>query len=266
MNPTTRRSRALPWLAAAALILGTRPAPAGPDSSAETAGRALVQRVLAMVPTEARTNQGTFVTRPPRGTGLPTELPVHIALYPTAQGWSSLYEAGPSREGRRLRLWIERFPDSPPRYFLAEAGPGESLPAAGQAVPVEALMEPFAGTDFWLADLGMHFLYWPQQRLIRSEMRRGQFCDVLESEDPTGPATGYQRVRAWFDRDTGGLVYAEAQDRQGRVVKEFLPRVFRKIEGRWEVIELEMIHRRTGSRTRLILQPSGQAPEQSTFR
>jgi len=34
--------------------------------------------------------------------------------------------------------------------------------------------------------------------------------------------------------------------------------VFRKIEGRWEVTELEMIDRQAGSRTRLVLQPGSE--------
>lgn len=256
MNPKLRRFRTAPgWALVVGWMVGTGLCPAASMTSAEAAGRALVQRVLELVPVEAQTNHGTFLVRPPRGAGPPLELPVRIAIYPVSQGWGSLYEVGPTSDGLRFRLWIERLTDTPPRYFQAQAGPGEPMPAAGQPLPPKARMEPFAGTDFWPADLGMEFLYWPRQRLIRSEMRRGQFCDVLESEDPSEPATGYQRVRAWFDRDTGGLVYAEACDTHGKMLKEFLPRVFRKIEGRWEVTELEMIHRQTGSRTRLILQP-----------
>ena len=29
--------------------------------------------------------------------------------------------------------------------------------------------------------MGMEFLHWPTQRLLRKEIRRGQSCDILES-------------------------------------------------------------------------------------
>jgi len=242
-----------------AVILGIgKPVVAAPHPSPEAAGQALVARLLARAPESAQTNRGALVVRPPRGTRPVFEVPLEIAVYPTRTGWGSFYQAGPTPDGRRVRLWIERVGDGPPRYWKAEVGPGESWPETGQPVESEALMQRFAQSDFWLADLGMQFLYWPRQRLIRSEMRRGQFCDVLESEDPAGPTVGYGRVRAWWDRDTGGLVHAEALDTRDRVWKEFSPRVFRKIEGRWEVTELEMIDRQAGSRTRLVLQPGSE--------
>jgi hypothetical protein len=84
-------------------------------------------------------------------------------------------------------------------------------------------MKPFAGTDFWLADLGMEFLHWPSSALLRKEMRRGRSCKVLESTNPQLGKGAYGRVRSWIDSESAQLIRAEAYDSENRLLKEFSP-------------------------------------------
>jgi hypothetical protein len=95
----------------------------------------------------------------------------------------------------------------------------------------------------------MEFLNWPTQRLLKREICRGQSCDKLESRAPAGQTNGYTRVVAWFDSDTGGPVLVEAYDAAGRMIKEFKPNNFRKVDGRWEVEEVEISNPRTRKRS-----------------
>jgi hypothetical protein len=59
-------------------------------------------------------------------------------------------------------------------------------------------MAPFTGSDFWIADLGLDFLHWPKQRLLRKEMRHSKSCEVLESVNPQSVPGGYARVVSWI--------------------------------------------------------------------
>jgi hypothetical protein len=70
-------------------------------------------------------------------------------------------------------------------------------------------MIPFAGSDFWVADLGLEFLHWPKHLLLRKEMRRSRPCDVLESTC-SQPATGYSRIVSWIDIESAGILHAHA--------------------------------------------------------
>jgi len=115
-------------------------------------------------------------------------------------------------------------------------------------------MIPFAGSDFWLADLGLEFLHWPDQRLLKKELKRSQSCYVLESRHPEANG-GYARVVSWMDidsvRDAGqaAIVLAEAYDAKGRLVKEFEPKGITKVHGQWQLEEMEIRNAKTGSRT-----------------
>ncbi|MGD0087807.1 MAG: outer membrane lipoprotein-sorting protein [Verrucomicrobiota bacterium] len=112
-------------------------------------------------------------------------------------------------------------------------------------------MAPFAGSDFWIADLGLDFFHWPEQKILKHEMRRGRACQVLESTNPDPTPAGYSRVVSWIDNETLGIVQAEAYDAKGDLLKEFYPKSFKKVNGQWELQEMEIRNDQTGSRTRL---------------
>jgi hypothetical protein len=112
-------------------------------------------------------------------------------------------------------------------------------------------MIPFANSDFWLADLGLEFFQWPSQFLIQKEMRRGRSCKMLESVNPNAHPGGYARVVSWIDNESNGIVHAEAYDIAGKRLKEFDPKDFKKVNGQWQLQEMEIRNVQSGSTTRI---------------
>ena len=111
----------------------------------------------------------------------------------------------------------------------------------------------FAHSDFWLCDLGLEFFHWPQQKVLpkTTNLKRGRDYTFLESTHPNPPTNGYSRVLSWIDKETGGILAAEAYDANGKLLKEFEPKSFKKVNGQWELQEMEIRNVQTGSRTRL---------------
>ena len=252
-------------LAAAAAQFDAPIVPADPAA----AGRELVARLLSLRPAESLTNEAVLRVRVSKTNQF--EVPLRIEVYVNETNWSTTYSAqlpgGSETNGNTLamdKVKIVRttgaanvyeqthtsFPISK-SYSSSEVssfsiGPKvRKFAAFGGA---DALV-PFAGSDFLLADLGMEFLHWPTQRLLKKELCRGQSCDKLESVAPQGWTNGYVRVVSWFDIDTGGPVLVEAYDVKGKMEKEFKPNDFTKVNGQWQVEELEMNNLRTGSRS-----------------
>ena len=112
-------------------------------------------------------------------------------------------------------------------------------------------MIPFANSDFWLADLGLEFLHWPAQKILHGDTARGRLCKVLESTNPNPSPNGYSRVDSWVDNETPGILHAEAYDANGKLLKVFDPKSFKKVNGQWELQDMEIRNVQTGSRTRL---------------
>ena len=114
-------------------------------------------------------------------------------------------------------------------------------------------MTPFGGSDFWIADLGLEFFHWPLQKVLpkTTNLKRGRDYTLLESTNPNPATNGYSRVLSWIDKETGGILEAEAYDFNGKLLKDFAPKSFKKVNGQWELQEMEIRNVQTGSRTRL---------------
>jgi hypothetical protein len=114
-------------------------------------------------------------------------------------------------------------------------------------------MTPFAHSDFWVADLGLEFFHWPEQKILPkpTNLVRGRDFTLLESTNPNPSTNGYSRVLSWIDKETGGPLQAEAYDFNGKLLKEFMPKSFKKVNGQWALQEMEIRNVQTGSRTRL---------------
>ena len=114
-------------------------------------------------------------------------------------------------------------------------------------------MIPFADSDFWIADLGLEFFHWPAQIVLpkSTNLVRGREYTLLESTNPNLSTNSYSHVLTWIDKETGGILQAEAYDFNGRLLKEFAPKSFKKVKGQWELQEMEIRNVQTGSRTRL---------------
>jgi len=204
-------------------------------------GQALAADLRAMKPVESFTNQATLRLRDAEGQvrRLPLTIVNRVGDGPS---WEVTYAAGgPEPE----TLALIRSPDRPPEYRLARGGGAEPAPAADPA-------RAFAGSDFSLRELGLEFLHWPGQRILpRSPppMKKGQPCKILESTNPNAP--GYMRVRSWISIEHNGLMLADAYDAAGRIVKRFSIGSLKKVDGVWQLRDMEMIDEVRGTETKL---------------
>ncbi|HOC55156.1 MAG TPA: outer membrane lipoprotein-sorting protein [Verrucomicrobiota bacterium] len=215
----------------------------------EKEARALVAELLAVRPEANTTNTGSVRIRD--AAGKTRQIPARFEIFCTPTNWVSAYETLPSPdEPGGVRLTITRAAQQPNRYELLDpAGAGRASPVAKELTADETML-PFAGSDFWVADLGLEFLHWPRQRVLKYEMRHGKSCKVLESVNPQPVPNGYARVVSWFLIESPhGLVHADAYDAKGDLLKRFDPKSLEKVEGEYQLEEMEIRNRQTGSQT-----------------
>lgn len=210
-----------------------------PEESAKQ-GRALVDEILEQKPSENTTNTGVMTIRDSKGKR--TRVPIKFAVLATPTNWISTYEA---EAGLRYAITVIHDDSQPNQYQLSAPNAKFTAPSGNQ------LMSPFEGSDFWLADLGLEFFHWPEQRVTRKEMKRSRACQVLESINPHPAPGGYSRVKSWIDNESHGIVMAEAYDSQGKLLKQFIPKHFEKVQGQWQVQEMEIDNVQTDSSTRV---------------
>jgi len=162
--------------------------------------------------------------------------------------WQQIFESPAAGAYPAQKLVIHHRVDAAPVHTLTNG----SNDSGGIALAGDRAMIPFAGSDFWLADLGLDFLHWPEQRIDRSTrltMRKGRSCRVLESVNPEPGAAGYTRVRSWVDLKTGGIIIAEAYDHNNRPLKEFEIGGFTKVNERWALKNMEIRNLQSDTRT-----------------
>jgi hypothetical protein len=201
-------------------------------------GQRIAAEARALGPRASGTNTAILKIRNHRGGR--AEIPVTIRTTVSDAAWLTDYISG---DGLLYR--VTRSPLTPSRYETGRVN-GPALQPAGN------LLVPFAGSDFWLVDLGLDFFHWPEQRLVVKEQRKGEACFVLESLTATPAPGGYSRVKTWLDQDTLGIVTAEAYDTRGQLLKIFEPKRFQKVAGKWQLKEMEIRNEQTDSRTSLI--------------
>jgi hypothetical protein len=177
-------------------------------------------------------------------------VPVRLEVRPGADSWQTRYHALDSQGAIRETLAVVHSAGQPNRYEVlrpdAAGGPPSVKVMSGSGV-----FTPFAGSDFWLGDLGLDFLHWPRQRIVKTEMRKGRSCRVLESAVAVPEATGYAKVLSWIDIEKKGLLRAEAFGIDGKLLKEFSIGGFKKVGGRWQLKSMEIRNERDDARTRL---------------
>jgi hypothetical protein len=225
-----------------------RPAPLDPVQ-AEREARALVAELLAQKPEQNATNTGRVRISDPAGEE--RDIPVRFEITATPTNWASVYETLPSTNGPGgLRLKVIHSDERPNRYEIIEPAEAGATNTVAKELTPDQTMIPFAGSDFWVADLGLEFLHWPRQRLLRKEMRHSKSCDVLESVCPAPVPSGYARVVSWIMIESPhGIVHADAYDARGERLKQFDPANVEKIQGEYQLEEIEMRNSKTGSHT-----------------
>lgn len=227
---------------------GLRPPQVLSPAESEAQGRALVNDLLAQRPAQNSTNSGVMRIRDANSNQ--HEVPIRFEVVPQSAAWLNVYEALPVGHGTGEKLTITHSDAQPNEYSVcrtSENGEGEPKTLSGRQT-----MTPFAGSDFWVADLGLEFLHWPKQLLVKKEMRRSRSCNVLESYNPQPGVGAYSRVRCWIDIESDGIVLAEAYDSQDKLLKEFAPKEIKKIQGEWQLEEMEIRNVQAGSRTRVV--------------
>jgi hypothetical protein len=245
--------------AVAAMILffavGARAETTNDLSDAEIQGRNLARQLADVKPTENFTNTGTLKIKDAKGKN--SEILIKFLVVIKATNWLSIYEGVETNSETGDKLRIIHQESLANKYAIVHVcGSGTTLlqlddwgvsPLSDEA----EMTMPFCQSDFWFADLGLEFFHWPEQKLLKKEVKRSRGCSVLESTNPEPSTNGYSRVVSWIDNDGGGIVQAFAYDARGKLLKEFYPKDFEKVNGQWQVQEMEMINDQTGSRTRL---------------
>lgn len=245
-----------PALLSAALILffavGARGETTIVLSDAEIHGRQLALQLCDAQPITNFTQNGTLKIRDAKG--VTTNIPVHFETQIRTGEWQANYlaetndisTASPCED---LSIAHKKGQDNQYQYFVIHGDHQETTPP--QVLTKNQIMASFAGSDFGLADLGLEFFHWPAQKILKHEIRRSRGCAVLESTNPDPATNGYSRVVSWIDSETLGIIHAEAYDAQNKLLKEFDPKSFKKVNGQWELQEMEIRNVQAGSRTRL---------------
>jgi hypothetical protein len=214
----------------------------------DSPGEALAQRLRSAEPDENSEIHGTLIIR----AGKPVaRVPVVCRVVLKGAAWETEYETSATTNIGAEQLVVVHSTNGPNEYLYARAPrPGTALAKPAPVPPADAGI-PLAGSDFSLADLGLEFLHWPQQRRLPDETRLGQACYVLESSNPAGREI--VRVKSDIDQETGGLLIATAYDASGRVVKEFSLHgsSFKKVNGHWRLEKMEIRNHKLHSQTEL---------------
>ena len=228
-----------------------------PILNPEKSGAELAARLRSAAPAEPSDFKGTLTitTRD----DLTTNFQVFSTINPVSNKWMVSYRAVTPDRRIDEDLTIIHTPGQSNSYTLRHKATnqfnqtGVPMLDTAEFIPTSQLARPFAGSDFWLCDLGLEFLQWPQQRVLRHEIRSSRSCWVLESATSAPVPGGYARVVSWVDIEHDGIIRAEAYDATStnKPVKEFLLGSLRKVDGRHQIESIKMRNLRTGQETEL---------------
>ncbi len=219
-----------------------------PSPSPEVLGQQLAGEIRQQRPTEASTNSATLRLR--EKSGRRTSVPVQIETQLTETGWRLRYTAAGEKSGGISEAVIVQTFGAAPSYEIRNQSGSVQKVGLGQA------NLSLAGSDFWVSDLALEFLHWPQQRVLRQEVSSAQMCHVLESTHPTPGTNGYSRVISWVDTKFLAILNAEAFDHTGKLAKRFSTGSFRKFirtdgQEAWFLQDVKIANRSRNSVTEL---------------
>ena len=191
----------------------------------------------------------TFKIRKRDGTRVEHDVQKHTEQF--ENGWRDLFQISKGSTAESEWLWIKHSAGASPSYKLAVSRQLPTAPDAFRNLNSEQAMASIGESDFWIVDLGLDFLHWPDQRIFQSKIKRrkGVACRLLESSRPTRSLSGYYKVRSWISIENGGIVYAEAFDINDRKIKVFEVAGVEKIEGVWYLKGLRIRNLRDKSMT-----------------
>ena len=240
------------WTALGCLLAVTATTAANELSEAERDGLELAKQLRGLRPAENSSLSGVLRIRASKTRR--TELQVQFQTLVTATNWQAIYSARDTNGQTLAAVAVIHSENQPLQYRTSVPGSPTQTHELKLLTGNEAMV-PFAGSDFWLADLGLEFLHWPGQKLLKKELRKGQSCYVLESTSPLPAANGYARVVSWIDidsvREAGqpAIIHADAYDANRQLLKEFDPQKIKKVSGQWQLRQMEMYNVKTRSST-----------------
>jgi Outer membrane lipoprotein-sorting protein len=184
-------------------------------------------------------------------------VPVTCKTATGESAWTVTYTTSSTNGMVSEKLVINFSTNAPPQYLYTRAvSPGGPLGETRRLSGAEADI-PLGGSDFWLSDLGFEFYHWPDQNRLKGEMRRGKPCFVLESVNKHPAVGSYGRVKVWIEKESGAPLQAETYGIDGKVLKDFELGSVKKVNDRYQLKDMEILNRQTGSRTRLVFDLDG---------
>lgn len=242
-------------------VIGTKAQTTNGMSAVEIQGQALAQKIIAQRP--AIDSEETGVLKIRNSNGVATNISISCKVTLNNGNWEAEYVAGfqPSLTNSPIiptftYLEIAHINDQSNIYSYRGGSINDAQDRSGVVwIPLlnkDQINRPFAGSDFWISDLGLEFLHWPAQKVLKKEVHSNRNCTVLESTNPDPSPGGYSRVLSWIDNESLGIAEAYAYDVQGRQLKDFYPKDFKKVNGQWQVQTLVMENVQTGSRSRIV--------------
>lgn len=218
------------------------------DFDAVLQGQKLAEELCEQRPDKNLTNTGMLNIRDANGETVKVPITCEVVL--TTTNWQSIYNAFVTEATKpsMMETLVITHSENSPNLLLFEK---DSKVIQTENDSKNFAVTPFAGSDFLLDDLSLNFFHWPEQKILKHEMRRSRECKVLESINPNPSTNGYSRVVSWIDDETLGIVHAEAYDAKGKLLKVFDPKSFKKVNGQWQLQDMEIRNVQTGSRTRI---------------
>ena len=213
-----------------------------PGADPQKVAQDLVAKLRSATPQENSVINGTLTIKPRDGE--PRVVPVECTIRVEIDSWRSGYQTYDSN-GVPERAVIVHRPGKLNEYLYAQ-GTNEA-----KALAPAKIYQPVAASDFTLPDFGLDFLHWPAQRILMTQMIKGRWANVLESSNAAPVVGGYAKVISWLDKESGGPLKAEAFDAKGKRVKEFEIGRVRKVEGEWQLKDMQIRDLVDGSRTTL---------------
>jgi hypothetical protein len=224
----------------ASFLLAALPlAGAGNPTGDAVEGARIAAELRAMRP--AADTNWTGVLKIRKSGGPIVEIPLSCYIFVETDRWMSVYNSSSTTNGPAEKLVVTRPADGRTEYDYWVSPTDVKLPAEPRKLTGAEANIPFAGSDFYLGDLGLEFLQWPVHLLQPGQMRRGQTCYVLDSINPNPEQGGYARVRSWIQKEYLGLLMAEAYDGQGKLVKEFAAGSFDRGTGQLKDMEIRSV-------------------------
>lgn len=169
---------------------------------------------------------------------LNTDVVIQVEILGRAE-WQTTYRA--KRDEEITEYWRVSHKIGQPNRYEKKSG------LAKQAENYSSL----AGSCFFIADLGMDFLHWPSQVVLKTQRRKSRLCYVLESRNLKPVKGEYHRVVSWVDIKSRGILLADIYSGEAKPVKRFSVKGLSKKNAQWQVDEMEMRDTKTGTRSRL---------------